>query len=121
MAVALLLPALLVAAGVAVDGAERARASRVAHAAASQAARVGCEEGSAAMLLGRDGSDAAASRASHSVREALADEDARTRVSVAGDAVSVRAEVSRPTRLLSLIGLTTVRGSASVSCRLVPR
>ena len=57
--ITMLLPVLLVSAGIAVDGAERARAVRIAHTVAAEAARAGCEEGSAAQLVGQDGTGAA--------------------------------------------------------------
>ncbi|WP_195839929.1 hypothetical protein [Cutibacterium porci] len=116
-----MLPVLLVAAGVAVDGAERARATRVAHTVAAEAARAGCEEGSAAQLVGQDGSGAARAAAELSARAAKADRLSQLVITVDGDAVSVVTEVTRPTRLLALIGLTEVHGQASEVCTLVAR
>lgn len=42
-------------------------------------------------------------------------------IDVNGDAVSVATEVTRPTRLLALIGLTEVHGRANEMCTLLAR
>lgn len=118
--VTVLLPILLISAGVAVDGAERSRAVRVAHTVAAEAARAGCEEGSAAQLVGQDGSSAAR-MAEASARRAKADGLSQLVIDVNGDAVSVATEITRPTRLLALIGLTEVHGRASEMCTLLAR
>lgn len=117
----MLLPVLLVSAGIAVDGAERARAVRIAHTVAAEAARAGCEEGSAAQLVGQDGTGAARVAAETSARGAKADRLSRLVITANGDAVSVATEVTRPTRLLALIGLTEVHGRASQMCTLLAR
>jgi len=119
--VTVLLPILLISAGVAVDGAERSRAVRVAHTVAAEAARAGCEEGSAAQLVGQDGSSAARVAAEASARKAKADGLSQLVINVNGDAVSVATEITRPTRLLALIGLTEVHGRASEMCTLLAR
>ena len=119
--VTVLLPMLLVTAGVAVDGAERARAVRIAHTIAAEAARAGCEEGSAAQLVGQDGSGAARMAAEASARGTKTDGLSQLVMDVNGDAVSVATEVTRPTRLLALIGLTEVHGSANEMCTLLAR
>lgn len=122
--ITMLLPVLLVSAGIAVDGAERARAVRIAHTVAAEAARAGCEEGSAAQLVGQDGTGAArvaAETSATSARGAKADRLSRLVITANGDAVSVATEVTRPTRLLALIGLTEVHGRASQMCTLLAR
>ena len=111
----------LISAGVAVDGAGRSRATRVAHTVAAEAARAGCEEGSAAQLVGQDGSSAARMAAEASARRAKADGLSQLVIDVNGDAVSVATEITRPTRLLALIGLTEVHGRASEMCTLLAR
>ncbi|MES6220668.1 hypothetical protein U6L75_04545 [Cutibacterium acnes] len=105
----------------AVDGAERSRAARVAHTVAAEAARAGCEEGFAAQLVGQDGSSAARVAAEASARRAKADGLSQLVIDVNGDAVSVATEITRPTRLLALIGLTEVHGRASEMCTLLAR
>lgn len=119
--ITMLLPVLLVSAGIAVDGAERARAVRIAHTVAAEAARAGCEEGSAAQPVGQDGTGAARVAAETSARGAKADRLSRLVITANGDAVSVATEVTRPTRLLALIGLTEVHGRASQMCTLLAR
>lgn len=119
--ITMLLPVLLVSAGIAVDGAERARAVRIAHTVAAEAARAGCEEGSAAQLVGQDGTGAARVAAETSARGAKAYRLSRLVITANGDAVSVATEVTRPTRLLALIGLTEVHGRASQMCTLLAR
>ncbi|MDO4411903.1 hypothetical protein [Cutibacterium sp.] len=105
----------------AVDGAEQARAARIAHTVAAEAARAGCEAGSAAQLVGQDGSGLARQAAQESARSAGAERMSQLVIEVRGDAVSVATEVTRPTRLLSLIGVTEVHGQAHELCTLVPR
>ncbi|MGK2308622.1 hypothetical protein [Cutibacterium sp. V947] len=105
----------------AVDGAEQARAVRIAHTVAAEAARAGCEEGSAAQLVGRDGSGSARKAAEESARGAQLKGVSRLAIDVEGDAVSVAAQVTRPTHLLSLIGVTAVHGQAREMCTLMAR
>ena len=87
----------------------------------AEAARAGCEEGSAAQLVGQDGSSAARMAAEASARRAKADGLSQLVIDVNGDAVSVATEITRPTRLLALIGLTEVHGRASEMCTLLAR
>lgn len=56
-----------------------------------------------------------------SARGAKADRLSRLVITANGDAVSVATEVTRPTRLLALIGLTEVHGRASQMCTLLAR
>ena len=119
--VTVLLPVLLLAAGVAVDGAEQARAARLAHTVAAEAVRAGCEEGSAAQLVGQDGSGSARKAAEKSARGAEIKGVSQLTIDVEGDAVSVAVQVTRPTHLLSLIGVLEVHGQAREMCTLMAR
>ncbi|WCC81075.1 hypothetical protein O6R08_04920 [Cutibacterium equinum] len=105
----------------AVDGAERARAVRVAHTVAAEAARAGCEEGSAAQLVGQDGSGPARKAAEESARGTGISGMSQPVVAVEGDTVSVAIQVARPTHLLSLVGMTQVHGQAREMCTLMAR
>ena len=116
--VTVLLPVLLLAAGVAVDGAEQARAARLAHTVAAEAVRAGCE---AAQLVGQDGSGSARKAAEKSARGAEIKGMSQLAIDVEGDAVSVAVQVTRPTHLLSLIGVLEVHGQAREMCTLMAR
>lgn len=122
VAVAVLLPCLILAGGLAVDGAQQARAARQAHAVAAAAARAGCDEASAAQLVGRPDPAAARARALETARSASA-EGARLSASagVGAQRLTVNVRAARATIVLSMIGLQEVTGRATVSCTLTPR
>lgn len=116
----LLMPCLILAGGLAVDGAQQARARRQAHTVAAQASRAGCDEASAARLAGRPADGRARAR---QVAAAASPQGATiaSTVSMEPDLLTVSVSVTRATIVLSAIGLDSVRGQASASCRLVPR
>ncbi|AMS04564.1 hypothetical protein DUY81_09010 [Acidipropionibacterium acidipropionici] len=122
VAAAVLLPCLILAGGLAVDGAQQARARRQAHAVAAAAARTGCDHASAAELVGRP-DPAAARRAAMAAAGATSGEGATmsARAELEGGRLSVTVDATRATLILSVIGLDTVTGSATVTCLLVPR
>lgn len=122
VAAVVLLPCLILAGGLAVDGAQQARARRQAHAVAAAAARTGCDEASAAELVGRPDPASAREAALAAARTATTEgATMRTRAALRGEHLSVTVEASRATLILSAVGLQTVTGSATVTCRLVPR
>ncbi|MDN5976459.1 hypothetical protein [Acidipropionibacterium jensenii] len=119
VAAALLMPCLILAGGLAVDGAQQARARREAHTLAAQASRAGCDEASAAQLVGMAGDGTARARQVAAVAPAGVTMSAT--VSRQGDLLTVRVSVTRATIVLSAIGVDAVHGHARASCRLVPR
>ncbi|MDN6556448.1 MAG: hypothetical protein L0K74_08095 [Acidipropionibacterium acidipropionici] len=122
VAAVVLLPCLILAGGLAVDGAQQARARRQAHAVAADAARTGCDEASAAELVGRPDPGAARRAALAAAGAAPADgARMRARAAVDGGRLSVTVDATRATVILSAVGLDAVTGSATVTCRLVAR
>ncbi len=116
----LLMPCLILAGGLAVDGAQQARARRQAHTVAAQAARAGCDEGSAAELAGQP----ADGRARAEQVLAAASPDGATlssAVDLEAGRLTVTVSATRRTIVLSAIGLDAVHGEARVGCRLMAR
>ncbi|AXE38902.1 pilus assembly protein TadG-related protein [Acidipropionibacterium virtanenii] len=122
VAAVVLLPCLILAGGLAVDGAQQARARRQAHAVAASAARTGCEEASAAELVGRP-DPVSARRAALGAATAARTEGAtmRARADLDAQRLTVTVDATRATVILSAVGLDTVTGSATVSCLLMAR
>ncbi len=120
-ALTLLFPVLLLAGGLAVDGAVQARAASWAHAVASTASRSGCEAASGRHLAGDPvGPEAGRAEALRTASELL-DAQGRATVNRTGPRLVVEVTVSRPTVVLGVVGLRRVRGTASASCALSPR
>lgn len=115
--VCLLIPVLLMCAGLAVDGAAQAAAARRAEAVAAQAARAGVDAAAPVLLAGLDGGATAAAAAEQvlSAHPQVAGE-----VSVAGgELLQVHTHTSVRTIFLGLAGIEelTGRGSAEVELR----
>lgn len=112
--VTLMLPVLLLIAGVVIDGANLSQARARASMVAAQAARSGADAGGRAELAGTDGSRDAATAAD---RTALA-HGVEHRVVVDDQGVRVEAWVPVRTTFLSLIGIDHLVGRASASAEL---
>ena len=121
----LLMPCLILAGGLAVDGAQQARARRQAHTGAAPAARAGGDQSSAAQLTGRSGASGDGDGRARAAQVAAAARpeggSVSSAVRVEDDLVTVTVTVTRATIVLSAIGLDSVRGQAVSSCRLIPR
>lgn len=119
VATALLVPVVVLAGGLAVDGAQQARAARQAHAIAASATRAGCDAMSAAVLSGRADSRAGRLRAEQVAARGDASVRPRQVEVEAGDGwVRARVVVARPTFVVSLVGIDEVHGEATVRCHL---
>lgn len=116
--VCLLIPVLLLCAGLAVDGAGKAAASRRAEAVAAQAARAGVDAAAPYLLTDAAGAVSAAEQAAWAVVNAHPGVDAEISVD-AGGGMQVSTNVSTATVFLGLVGLDelTGRGSAAVQLR----
>lgn len=116
----LLMPCLVLAGGLAVDGAQQARARRQAHTVAAQASRAGCDEASAARLAGQPADGRARAL---QVAAAASPQGATiaSTVAVESDLLIVSVSVTRATIVLSAVGLDSVHGRATAGCRLVSR
>lgn len=110
-----LLPAFILVAGLAVDGAALSAANRQAQASAAQAARVGCDAAAGLRLAGRPG-DAAAVQAA---QRFLDQTETTGTAAIRGGALVVTTERTAPTVFVSLIGINQVigRGEASAELR----
>lgn len=109
--------ALLLMAGLVVDGGQQVTATRRATGVAEQAARAATDAAAASALEGRADPSVAAAAA----RQVLgADPEVDGSVTVLpGLQVRVEAWSSRPTLFLSVIGIGSVRGEASATADLV--
>lgn len=117
--VCLLIPVLLLCAGLAVDGAAKAAADRRAEAVAAQAARSGMDAAAPLLLTGGDGSSAALAAANAVLG---AHPEVAGSVSVGADGVlQVVTSISRPTIFLALVGIHQVSGSGSAVVELRQR
>lgn len=114
---AVLVLGLLAVAGLVVDGTGQLRAGQQATGIAQQAARAGADALSPATLRRSGPSELvvnpAAARAA--AQQVLAAGGVSGQVSVAGDTVTVTAEVSHPTAILSAVGVDTVSGHAAAT------
>lgn len=113
---AALVPALLLVAGLVVDGGAQAEAARRAELGASAAARAAADQTGAARLAGRTPDRAAAVAAGE---QALADAGLSGSVRLVGDRVVVTTQTQVPTAFLSLIGITRLSATGSAEADLV--
>lgn len=104
--VVLAVPAMILAAGLAVDGAQQAQQERRAETSAAVAARAGADAAATELLAGRSGVVAGRRAAELS----LSRDGVAGTAQVVGDRVVVRTSTSAPTLFLSLIRITEVRG-----------
>lgn len=109
-----LLPAFILVAGLAVDGAALSAANRQAQATAAQAARIGSDAAAQHRLAGRSG-DAVALQAA---QRFLEQSDVVGHVTLTGGALVVTTERSTPTVFVSLIGINHVTGHGAASAEL---
>ena len=114
--VSVVVVALLLIAGLVVDGGAKAAATRSAHYAAAEAARAAVDAGTTARLSGR--SDAVAARMAG--ERALADRGVTGSVEVGAGRVTVTASVSARTVFLTLIGVGELRADGRADAELHP-
>lgn len=116
--VAVLLPALLVVIGLVVDGGAQAAANARAERVAAAAARAASDD-TASVRLGGGAASAAAAIAS-AQRLIDAEDGVTGSVVVSGGQVIVHTTVTVPTSLLSLIGISQLKGTGSAVAALTP-
>lgn len=107
--------AILVVAGLVVDGGQRVRAARFAEAAAAAAARAGADAYATGSLAGVP----EPGRAIEAAGRHLADGHVAGTVTLRSGTVVVRASSTQPTVFLSVIGITEVGAEAEASAALV--
>jgi hypothetical protein len=117
--------ALIMVAGLVIDGGQKAAAISRAETLAAGAARAAANAGAGATLgSGQDArlASAQARRAATTYLAAASTTGDRVRgmVSVRGTTVNVRTDVTVNTIFLSLIGITTLRASGDATARMVP-
>jgi len=117
--VCLLLPVLLLCAGLAVDGAGQAAASRRAEAVAAQAARAGMDAAAPLSLAGQDAGEVAVA-AARSVLAGHPEVAAEVTFSPNGS-LRVDTTTSVPSVFLGLIGVERLSGRGSAAVELRPR
>ncbi|MEO3797826.1 pilus assembly protein TadG-related protein [Nonomuraea sp. B10E15] len=110
--------ALLLCAGLMVDGGAKIRAYREAYAASEEAARTGAVQLDTARAYASGQFETDPARASAAARAYLSAAGHTGAVSTTGNQVRVTVTVSRPTFLLSLIGIDTVTATASAAARM---
>lgn len=113
--VAVVVAALLLVAGLVVDGGAKVSAARTAQAAASAAARAGVDAGATSRAAGARVDVGAVTAAARGV---LAERGAAGTVAVVGGRVTVEARVSTPTVFLGLIGISRLDAAGSASSEL---
>lgn len=112
--VVMLLPLLLVCAGLVVDGGAQTEAAARASAVAAEAARAGADAGAGHELLGQD----PAAPARLAARQVLVRHEMDGDVEVADGAVVVHTRTSAPTTFLSILGITRLHAHGSATARL---
>lgn len=117
--VCLLIPVLLLCAGLAVDGAAQAAAHRRAEAVAAQAARAGVDAAAPWLLAGLDGG-ATAAAAANQVLAAHPGIEGEVTV-MAADRLQVETLTTVPTVFLGLAGIDELSGRGSAAVELRPR
>ena len=117
--VCLLVPVLLLCAGLAVDGAGQAAANRRAEAVAAQAARAGMDAAAPLSLAGRDGGPTAVA-AAQSVLTAHPEIVGEVTFSSNGS-LQVDTTTSVPSVFLGLVGIDRLPGRGSAAVELRPR
>ncbi|MDF5759053.1 pilus assembly protein TadG-related protein [Spongiactinospora sp. TRM90649] len=111
--------ALLVCAGLVVDGGAKIQAHREAHATAEEAARAGAGQIDVRRAYADGRVEVDGATALSAARAYLSSGGHSGRVTLSGgQAVQVTVTVSRPTRLLSLIGIASVTTTASATARM---
>jgi len=116
--VAVLLPALLVVIGLVVDGGAQAAAVARAERVAAAAARAASDATAQTRLGGGPVITGPAITAAQ--RLIAAEEGVSGSVEVSGDRVIVHTTCSAPTTMLSLIGITQLRGTGTAAAALTP-
>lgn len=108
--------ALIIVAGLVVDGGQQVTAARRAESAAAGAARAAADAGGTYRLAGRNdpGAGLAAARA-----YLAGSGEVTGTVTLSNGVVRVEARSSRPTIFLSILGIAEVRGTASAEADLV--
>ncbi|MGJ6979110.1 hypothetical protein ACSDQ9_01075 [Aestuariimicrobium soli] len=112
---AVVVVALLLVAGLVVDGGQRAAAQRESEAVAAQAARVGVDASSTAVVQGRTGGPAAVAAARASLRSQGRSGTVTLRP---GGVIEVRVLHDSPTTFLSLIGIDRLPAGGQAAARL---
>ena len=115
--VATMMPGFVVVAGLVVDGAAQASATRHASVVAAQAARSGVDASAATQLAGRSGDDVALAAA----RRALVERAADGQVGVEQGRLHVRVDDTVDTVFLGLIGVRHLHAHADVWAELTTR
>ena len=113
--VLLCMGALILVAGLVVDGGQQVSAARRAESAAAGAARAAADAGGTYRLAGHNDPGAGLSAA----RAYLAGTDVQATVSLADGVVRVQTRATNPTIFLSVLGLTEVSAMASAYADLV--
>jgi Flp pilus assembly protein TadG len=116
--VAVLIPALMLVIGLVIDGGAQAAANARAERVAAAAARAASDDTADARLRGEAASAGRAIAAAQ--RLISAEPGMRGSVEVRTQRVEVHTEVEVPTSLLSLIGISTLRGTGSAVSTLTP-
>lgn len=111
----LLLPLLLMAAGLVVDGSAQAAAKARAESVAERAARAGVDAGAGDRLLGRDGAPASVVAA----RSVLAAEGMDGTVSVEAGVIHITTSTTTSTTFLSIVGINQLSARGAANARLV--
>lgn len=111
----LMVPVILVVAGLVFDGSRQISATQAAQDAAVAATRAGTDAAATPQLAGRDGAAAAVQAA----RQALSAAGVSGSVQVGGVTITVTTSQSRPTLFLSAIGISQVTGHGKAHAQLV--
>ena len=112
--IALLVPILLLSAGLVIDGGAHTTAVARAESAAAEAARAGVNAGAGHQLLGLDADRVALEAA----RASLQQRGVEGSATIEGGTVRVRTRTSASTTFLSIIGITTLRATGEASADL---
>lgn len=111
----LMVPVILVMAGLVVDGSRQVSATQTAQNAAATATRAGTDAAATPQLAGHDGTAAAV----HAAQQALSAAGVKGSVQAGGTAITVATSQSRPTVFLSAIGISQVTGHGQAHAQLV--
>lgn len=117
-AVAILTLALLLVIGLVVDGGRKLNAVSQAHDVAAQAAHAAAQQIDTTALQAGGGLAIDTTRATQAAKDVLTGSGASGNVTIQGEEIHVSATTSRPTTLLSLIGVATVEGTGSATVRI---
>lgn len=111
----LMVPVILVMAGLVFDGSRQISATQAAQDAAVAASRAGTDAAATPQLAGHDGATVAVQAA----RQALSAAGVDGSVQEDGSTITVTTSQSRPTVFLSAIGISQVRGHGQAHAQLV--